>query len=311
MKRRAFLTIGAAVAAARNLPAFAAETKSDSPAFGRDRLCFNTACLLQYDLPIEEELAVTAEAGFRAVEVWMTRVTRYIDEGKRLSGLKKRADDLGLQIVNGIGFAPWIVNEEEKRAEGLATMKLEMERLAELGAPYIAAPAAGPWKERIEGADRIAERFNAVMKLGDQTGVRPMLELWGTSPTFSALSDVVAAAIRTGRADAFLLLDAYHLFRGGNSFDSLALLNGAAMPVFHLNDWPDAPRESLADKDRVFPGDGVAPLTGLLGILRGIGFNGYLSLEIFNPGYQSSMTPIELARTGYRKMSETVERVEG
>ena len=312
MKRRDFLASSAlfGVAGLTGAAETAADITGKKPRTEQNQLCFNTACILHYDLPIEEELAIAAKAGFPAVEVWMTRVARYVEEGKSLAELKRRIDDLGLRVVNGIGFAEWIVNDDAQRAAGLATMRTEMERLAELGCPYIAAPAAGPWKERIEGTERIAERFRAVLALGDATGVRPMLELWGTSPTFSRLSDVVAAALATGRSDALLLLDAYHLFRGGNTFDSLALLNGQAMPLFHLNDWPDRPREELADKDRVFPGDGVAPLPELLRRLNAIGFRGPLSLEIFNPDYQSQMTPEELARTGFKKMRDLIGRAE-
>ena len=286
------------------------EEKDTKKHYPREKVCFNTSCILNYNLGIEEELELTAAAGFRAVEVWSQRIGVFLDQGGKLADLKKRADDLGLTIVNGIGFATWIMDEPDKRQEGLETMQREMNWIAELGGKHIAAPAAGPWNQRIEGIDVCAERFRTIMELGGRTGVQPMLELWGTSPTLSKLSDVVAIALATGRSDAALLLDAYHLYRGGNSFDSLALLNGRILPVFHLNDYPAAPVDELTDQDRVFPGDGICPTSNLLRILHSAGFDGYLSLELFNPEYQKQMKPLELIKTGFSKMNRALDAAE-
>ncbi|MCL2120049.1 MAG: TIM barrel protein, partial [Planctomycetaceae bacterium] len=96
---------------------------------------------------------------------------------------------------------------------------------------------------------------------------------------------------------------AYHLYKGGNDYVSLGQLNGRAMPVFHLNDYPaEPPRATIADKDRVFPGVGVCPFNVLLPTLDAIGFDGIMSLELFNQDYIHDMTPLELAKTGLRQM---------
>ena len=50
-----------------------------------------------------------------------------------------------------------------------------------------------------------------------------------------------------------------------------------------MNDYPaDPPRATITDADRVYPGDGIAPLGELVRILQAIGFHGYFSLELFN-----------------------------
>jgi sugar phosphate isomerase/epimerase len=41
----------------------------------------------------------------------------------------------------------------------------------------------------------------------------------------------------------------------------------------------------IDDSDRVYPGDGVAPLPELLRTLQKIRFEGFLSVELFNPQY--------------------------
>ena len=75
-----------------------------------------------------------------------------------------------------------------------------------------------------------------------------------------------------------------------------------------MNDYPaDPPRESISDRHRVYPGDGVAPLTQILQTLVSTGFNGVLSLELFNPTYweQDSAVVVE---TGLAKMKAAVSK---
>jgi sugar phosphate isomerase/epimerase len=72
--------------------------------------------------------------------------------------------------------------------------------------------------------------------------------------------------------------------------------------VFHFNDYPaDPPRAKISDADRVFPGDGVAPLGALLNDLSAGGFQVTLSLELFNRKLWSQ-DPLTVAKTGLEKL---------
>jgi sugar phosphate isomerase/epimerase len=83
-------------------------------------------------------------------------------------------------------------------------------------------------------------------------------------------------------------------------------MNGQAMEVFHMNDYPgDIMREEQKDADRVYPGDGVAPIKQILTDLKNMGGVKVLSLELFNPGYYKQ-DPLEVAKTGLKKMKEQV-----
>ena len=82
------------------------------------------------------------------------------------------------------------------------------------------------------------------------------------------------------------LPDFYHIYKGGNDFASLGMIEASRMHCFHINDYPaDPPREWIADKDRVFPGDGVCPFPKIIRQLIDHGFTGTFSLELFNPDY--------------------------
>jgi sugar phosphate isomerase/epimerase len=129
-----------------------------------------------------------------------------------------------------------------------------------------------------------------------------MLEVWGFSTNLSRLAEVLHVCAAADHPDACVLPDVYHLYKGGSNFSDLALLAGPKIPVFHINDYPSEPERSrIQDADRVYPGDGIAPLPQIFTTLQGNGFAGVLSLELFNRTYWEQ-DPLEVARTGLAKM---------
>jgi sugar phosphate isomerase/epimerase len=107
-------------------------------------------------------------------------------------------------------------------------------------------------------------------------------------------------AIQVNHPKACVLADVFHLYKGGSGFAGLRLLGVGALPVLHMNDYPAQPaREAVADRDRVYPGDGVAPWKEILPELRRL--NPVLSLEVFNPSYWKT-DALDTAKTGLAKM---------
>ena len=133
---------------------------------------------------------------------------------------------------------------------------------------------------------KVAERYRDLLEIGDQIGVVPQVEVWGSSRTLSRLGEAALVAMEAKHPNACILPDVYHLHRGGSGLGGVKLLSPSAIHVFHFNDYPaDPPREKLTDADRVYPGDGSAPLKALLKDLSAGGFRVMLSLELFNRKY--------------------------
>ena len=153
----------------------------------------------------------------------------------------------------------------------------------------------------------IAERYRSLLEIGDRAGVVPQVEVWGSSKTLSRLGEAAQVAIEAQHPKACILADVYHLYRGGSGFGGIKLLGGNSIQVFHFNDYPaDPPRDKATDADRVFPGDGVAPLGALLRDLATGGFRVTLSLELFNRKLWSQ-DPLSVVRTGLEKMKAVVQ----
>jgi 2-keto-myo-inositol isomerase len=155
-----------------------------------------------------------------------------------------------------------------------------------VGGTRIAAPPKGATDQPITDLGVIAGRFRTLAELGAKIGVIPEAEVWGFSKTLSKLGETILVAMESGHPQACVLPDVYHLYKGGSGFDGLKLIRGKAIGIFHVNDYPkDKDRAAIKDADRVFPGDGVAPLADVFRTLRDIGYRGMLSLELFNPEY--------------------------
>ncbi len=266
------------------------------------RYAFNTSTIRGHKLPLVEVLEITAEAGYQGVEPWIDELDRYVAEGGSLVELGHRIEDLGLTVENAIGFFEWIVDDPERRRVGLAEAKRNMEMVAQLGGKRLAAPPFGATEQTDLDLLAAAERYRTVLDLGAEMGVTPILEVWGFSRTLSRLGEAALVAIESGHPDACLLLDVYHLYKGGSGIAGLPLLRGGGIAVFHVNDYPAGfERKAITDADRVYPGDGIAPLHDLVRTLREIGYSGPLSLELFNQEYYAQ-DPRLVARTGIEKM---------
>ena len=305
ISRRNLLFAGSAAAFATltgSLPA--QETPKRTPF----RRSLNLGTLLNFNLPLEEEIDIAAKAGYQGIEPWMMRVQQFVEKGGKLADVKKRISDLGLAAEGIVTFFPWAVDDEDKRAAGIEQMKREMDLALQIGITTVAATASGITNERVDDLRLLGDRYRTILEIGDQIGVRPILEIWGAVRSINSLSDAVAIAAWSGHPKAGLLLDVFHMYRGGSPFEGLSLLNGRSIAMFHVNDYPaDPPREQTSDQHRIYCGDGVAPLPMIFKTLRNIGYEGSLSFEVFNPVYRTTNDPLLIAKTGLEKLDAILQ----
>ena len=214
----------------------------------------------------------------------------------------------GLTVEGAISFPEWAVDDEARRAKGLERAKREMELMAQVGGRRIALPPSGATNLPKLDLLQAAERYRAVLEIGDQLGIVPELELWGFSKNLNRLGECVNIAIETGHPKACVLADVFHMYKGGSDFHGLRLLGPDTIQVLHMNDYPsDPPRDKIDDSFRCYPGDGVAPLTDILRLLHGTGGQKVLSLELFSRKYWA-MDPLVVAREGLAKMKAAAEK---
>ena len=304
LSRREWLA-ASVMAAGTGLMARPAIGDGSKAATGPFTFNLNTSTISGQKLTLVQEVEIVAKAGYQGIEPWTREIDQHVKAGGSLADLGKTIRDSGLAVVDVIGFFEWAVDDEAKRKKGLEQARRDMDMVRAIGGARIAAPPFGATDQANLDLRKVAERYRALLEIGDQVGVTPIVEVWGFSKPISRLGEAAMVAVESGHPRAAILADVYHLHKGGSDFGGLHLLGPGAIPVLHMNDYPDLPREKLTDADRVYPGDGVAPLKELFRTLRSSGFRVDLSLELFNRDYWKD-DPLKVARTGLEKMKAVV-----
>jgi 2-keto-myo-inositol isomerase len=260
------------------------------------KTALNASTLFPFQLDLRQQVQIAAQAGYNGVELWFQDIEAYLAGGGTLGELRAYIAGAGVAVVNAIAFFAWADTDERARKRGLDQARREMELLAALGCPAVAAPPYG----NVEGSTvaELAGRFVQLSELARAIGVEPYLEFWGRAKQLCRFSDAVCVAMESGRPDVKILLDPFHMYTGGSELNSLAYVRGANIGIVHVNDYPAAPpREHITDHDRVFPGEGIAPTQELARLLDAAGYRGHLSLELFVEDYGGA-SALAVARRG-------------
>jgi sugar phosphate isomerase/epimerase len=304
ISRRDLLFASGTAAGAALLPFSASATPTAKAQ--KFEFSLNMSTIMGQNLGLIKELEVASAAGYQHCEIWIPTLEAYLKSGGTLSEVKKRIDGLGIKIQNAIGFAQWIVDDEATRKKGLEQMKREMDMLAQLGCFRTAAPPMGATKEPGLDLRRAAERYRAILDIGVSTGVTPQLEMWGHSKNLNRVADVLFVAAEAGQPNAKLLLDVFHLYKGESSIDCLHLVGESSIEVFHVNDYVTTIKPtSITDGDRIYAGDGEAPIKEIIKRLKPTEKPVILSLELFNKELWAQ-DPLKVAKTGLEKMKKMV-----
>jgi 2-keto-myo-inositol isomerase len=269
--------------------------------------CLNMATIRGHKLGFMKELEIASKAGFTSVEIWIDSLQEYLGHGGSIGQVKERLGDLGLKVEDCISFNEWIVDDAATRQNGIGQMKKDMEMLAQIGCKRMAATGKGTSDTDVPALDIIAERYHSILELGASYGIVPQIEMWGFQRNLSDVAEVLYIAMQSRRPEARVLLDVFHLYRGNTSLETLSLMDPNAVEMFHMNDYPAGlPWQTITDAERIYPGDGIAPIKQTLEILlRNRKTPLVLSCELFNKAYyeQDALT---VAKTSLAKMKAVV-----
>jgi len=284
-------------------------TNAAAPANGPFRFCLNTSTISGQNPGLLKYVEIAAATGYDGVELWINDIRDYVNKGNSVESLAKYIKSKGISVYNIISFTSWMVDDEEKRKAGVKELEDEMKIANALGCRRIAAPPAGIEKGETIDFQKAGVRYREIIELGRKYNVMPLLEFWGASGTLYNFSQALAIAASANDPDVRILPDVYHMFRGGSGFNCLKMVNGKLVDIIHFNDYPAAkPVDEQTDGDRVYPGDGAAPLKQVLHDLKAMGGTKILSLELFNKSYWQQDATL-VAKTGLQKMKALVNAI--
>jgi len=255
--------------------------------------------------PPLEKIRIAAETGWDALELWINDLEQIESEGGNLKEVAKQIEDLGLFVPNIIGLWECMPPTEEAFEQSLEKTRERMRRSADVGSHYVAAIPA-PDREDFD-LKWGAECYRRLLEIGrNDYGITVAFEFVGFLKGVHRLGQAAAIAIDADHPDACIICDTFHLYRGGTGFQGVRHLAPTAIANFHWNDMPaDVPQFEGKDEHRIYPGEGILPLTQVLKDLKAIGYERTLSLELFRREHWEQ-DPKVVAETGLRKMRENI-----
>lgn len=250
------------------------------------RLGFHGATTMTSDL--ETDVAASAHAGFKALELWAAKVDRFLAD-QTLEDLKALLEESGIAplTLNSLEFISFRSDQE------YAQIRTRCRELCEIagaiGCPtVIVVPSPTPDRD-IPWGDVVAEHVRVLRDLSGiaaEYGVGLAFEFlgfgWCSVRTPRGAWEIVQ---QTGRDNVGLVVDAAHFYGGGGLLSEIDRLDPVFIFAFHLDDVEDCPKEEITDARRLLPGLGVVPLDAICARLEGIGYDGPCSIELFRPEY--------------------------
>lgn len=256
-----------------------------------------------------ERLSAAAAAGYAAMSVLPLEVRGDAAE------LRRRAADAGVRLRAADPLAGWLPDwsptvhtgaERERFLRPLAALGVDrvLETAAALGCADVSV--IEPYGRTVP-LDLGVEAFARVCDRAAGHGMSARLEAMPFSgvPDVGAAWDIVQLA---GRPNGGLVVDTWHLFRGGFRpglleelpVDRLTLQLCDAGPVRAADPWDEA-------RHRLLPGDGVLDLASVTATLQRRGFAGPVGPEVVSPAL-ARLGPHEAALRAARACRALLDR---
>jgi 2-keto-myo-inositol isomerase len=249
------------------------------------QLAFHSATTMTSNL--ETDVAITAHAGFKALELWAEKLDRYLADHTLadLNALFVEHHILPLAL-NSIEFIAF-------RGSEYIQIQARLHQLGQvaqaIGCPtVVVVPSPSPGRD-LSWSEVIAEY---VWVLRDLSTIARLYQVklsfeflgfgWCSVRTPRAALEIIQ---RVDRDNVGMTVDAAHFYGGGGHMSELDQLDPSRIFAFHLDDLEDTPKEAVRDSTRLLPGQGVVPLAEICARLKQIGYNGSCAIELFRPEY--------------------------
>ncbi len=268
------------------------------------KLTLNGATIMRS--PLADDVEIAAACGFDALEIWARKIEDYL-ASRTLEELAERMLTLGVQ--------PWCINSIEditfRDGDGRRALMSELEHecaiARAIGAPSIVV-VPGRRPDGYSDPESVEDATDVLRAMSDVAGdVGLAFEFLGkprcSIPTLDLAIEVVD---RVDRANVGMVIDVFHFYAGGSRLDDLSRVPIEKLKVVHLNGCEDLPREQLTDAHRLYPGEGPIPTLDIMRVLRGRGYEGVASIEVFRPEYWEQ-DPRYVARTARERASGVLE----
>jgi sugar phosphate isomerase/epimerase len=229
--------------------------------------------------PLPDALHAARAAGWSAVELRRIDFARAAEAGQPAEAVLDLVRASGLPVACVGGQLGWMFTDGAERARLIAAMAESCRWARALGAPVVMSPA-----DMGEGdLARAAAAVREVGDLGATHGVRIALEAPSQAAQLNTLGRLRELIARAGHPSCGLLVDAYHLHRGGGGLRAVEDLEPGEIAYVQFSDVPASGLQPGKALDRLPPGQGIVPFRDFFRLIDESGYTGHCSYEAPNP----------------------------
>jgi 2-keto-myo-inositol isomerase len=229
-----------------------------------------------------EDVANYAGAGAVGMEVWLTKLETHL-ETHSLADTRALVGDRGLALAAASYQGGLLLAQGEQRKAHYDHFRKRLDLCQQLAVPTLIVVADFVHTVAQADLERAVVSLTQAAQWAAGFNVRLALEFRAKNTFCASLDTALALVAQCGEPNVGVNFDVFHYYTGPSKLEDLSLLTLDRLVHVQLSDLAGVPRELATDADRILPGDGDFLLPSLLGHLRALGYQGWVSLELMNP----------------------------
>ena len=244
--------------------------------------CINQATVLTTDTI--KFLEAAKSNNFTQVELDIGKVEETITKDSK-TALRKCLSDNAITIVSLNAIENYPILTDGEMAKSLTRCKEVIELSNSLNCNTVVVNPNEIGADQSAMSARFDQFMTQIATIADDHNVRVGFE-------YVSYDDRVVNSLRQScdkltkwKSGIGLVLDVFHMYRSGEKINQIPLTDRRKLWIFHINDAPDIPIPQVRDSDREMPLEGVINLRECVSQLHAIGFDGPVSVELFNKRY--------------------------
>ena len=248
---------------------------------------------------LAEKLEAIAAAGFTGVEIFEADLLSFNGTPRDVA---RMVSSLGLKMVTFQPFRDFEGMPEPQRARNFARAERKFDLMGELGCDLLMI-CSNVSPDSLGGIERAAADFHELGERAAKRGLRVGFEALAWGRHVSDYRDAWEVVRRADHPAIGLTLDSFHIFARKTDLKAIRSIPRDKIILVQLADgpWLDMDVINWSRHFRCFPGQGDFPMTDFMDAVFATGYDGILSLEIFNDQFRAG-SPRSVAVDGQRSL---------
>lgn len=234
---------------------------------------------------LDEKLEAIAAAGFKGVEIFENDLLSFTGTASEVG---KMISDLGLAAVTFQPFRDFEGMPEPQRTRNFARAERKFDVMQQLGCDLLLV-CSNISPESLGGIDRAAADLRELGERAARRGLRIGFEALAWGRHINDYRDAWEVVRRADHPAVGLVLDTFHTLVRGTDLNAMRSIPRDRIFLVQIADAPRLEMDYLSWSRhfRCLPGQGDLPLMPFMETLQATGFDGLISLEIFNDQFRA------------------------